>query len=67
MSDLAELFDRDPLTLTTEQLDTIVAKLRESRAQFNSGNRTAGKVKPKTKPQKLDAEKSKSLLDDLDL
>lgn len=66
MSDLATLFARDPLELTDQDLDAIVAKLRESRHQFNAGNMRAGSTKPKTEKQKQ-AEELGSKLDLKDL
>jgi len=37
MSDLSDLFARDPLSLTTEDISTIVARMREAQAQFELG------------------------------
>lgn len=48
---LAELFARDPLTLTREDLDRIIEKLRESRKNFVLGGKTA--VKGEKKPVDL--------------
>lgn len=61
MTEIAELFDRDPFTLTREDVGAIVAYLRDSRKQFNLGNRTAGKAPKK----KLEAGEAKDLLDKL--
>lgn len=47
MSDLSELFERDPLNLTTEDIATIVARIREAQAQFE-----LGVAKPPAKPKK---------------
>lgn len=47
MSDLAELFARDPLKLTREDVGAIVERLRAARAQFAAGGekaKAAGKV-----------------------
>lgn len=46
MSDLAELFSRDPLSFTKEgkELETIIEEMRKKRGQFNLGNAKAGKV-----------------------
>lgn len=52
MADVAELFARDPLSLTEEDLTTIVEEMRKSRAAFNLGNLKAGSTKPKTEKQK---------------
>jgi hypothetical protein len=51
MSDIQELFSRDPLKLTKIDITVIVAKMRESRHQFNLGNKLAGKTKPPTEKQ----------------
>ena len=51
MTELAELFARDPLDLTRDDINLIVQKFRDSRHQFVAGNKTAGTVnapKPKT-------------------
>lgn len=56
MSDIQELFARDPLKLTKSDISEIVERFRQSRHQFNLGNKTAGKTKPPT-------EKEKKLLD----
>lgn len=37
MSELSELFDRDPLNLTEQNITTIVARMREAQAQFELG------------------------------
>lgn len=50
--DIAELFARDPLQLTQENIRTIIAEMRKSRHQFNAGNQRAGSTKPKTAKQK---------------
>ena len=52
MSDLAELFARDPLQLSTQDLDTIIAKMRAGRAAFAAGNMKGGATKPPTEKQK---------------
>lgn len=44
MADLSELFARDPLTLTRENIDAIIAHLRESRSNFQIGDKRAGKA-----------------------
>ena len=53
MSDIAELFARNPLQLTTTDLEEIVKKFRESRGQFVVGNMKAGSTKPLTEKQKI--------------
>ena len=62
-TDLTELFARDPLELSDQDLDAIIARLREQRSQFNLGNAMAGSMKPKTEKQKA----IQSLADKLDL
>ena len=51
MSDLSELFARDPLSLTTVELDTIITEMRKKRASFNAGNMKGGSTKPPTEKQ----------------
>lgn len=52
MADVAELFSRDPLSYTEEDLTFIVTEMRKSRGAFNLGNVKAGSTKPKTAKQK---------------
>lgn len=52
MSDLAELFARDPLQLTKADITSIIEEMRKSRHAFNAGNAKAGSTKPKTEKQK---------------
>ena len=53
MSDLSELFDRDPLSLTTQDLEQIIARMRESQAQYELGGPKApSKAAPKPKTTK---------------
>lgn len=52
MADVAELFARDPLSLTEDDLTLIVTEMRKSRHAFNLGNVKAGSTKPKTEKQK---------------
>lgn len=54
MSDIQALFDLDPLKLTKDDLDAIIKKLREQRAGFALGNKTAGKVKKEKVEGQLD-------------
>lgn len=51
MNDIAELFARDPLSLTHEDIDSIIERMRQARTQFNLGNIRAGSTKP-SKPSK---------------
>lgn len=52
MTDLTELFARNPLDLTRDDLTEIVKQFRAARHQFNAGNMKAGSTKPKTEKQK---------------
>ena len=45
MSDIQELFDRDPLSLTREDLKPMVMFLREKLNAFNLGDKSAGSTK----------------------
>lgn len=61
--DITELFAKDPLQYTEQDLDAIIARFREARRQFNLGNVKAGSTKPKTPKQKVTSE----LLSKLDM
>jgi hypothetical protein len=61
MTDIAELFARDPLLLSQQDIETIVAEMRKSRHAFNAGNMKAGSTKPKTEKQKAVAALSEKL------
>lgn len=52
MTDIAELFARDPMKLTDADISSIVEEMRKSRHAFNAGNAKAGSTKPKTEKQK---------------
>lgn len=52
MTDITELFARDPLQLSKQDIVAIVARFRESRKAFNLGNVRAGSTKPPTEKQK---------------
>lgn len=54
MTDIAELFQRDPLTYTKEgdELRQIIDYFRKARHQFNAGNAKAGSTKPLSEKQK---------------
>lgn len=54
MTDINELFQRDPLNYTKEsgELREIVAYFCTRRAQFNLGNLKAGSTKPLNEKQK---------------
>lgn len=65
MSDMAELFSRDPLNHTRESIDEIIAYYREARKNFNLGEKSAGKT-PKAKAEKAAGPKLTALdLDEL--
>jgi len=62
MTDIAELFVRDPEKVTRDDIKDLVAKYREARQQFILGVKQAGN------PKKIKAEQPKiTNLDDLDL
>lgn len=45
VSPMALLFERDPDDLTDQDLDTLVERYRQARAQFNLGVKSAGSTK----------------------
>lgn len=49
MSELSELFARDPLSLSDQDIDTIVKRMREARAQFELGLKAPVGERPKAK------------------
>lgn len=59
MSDLQKLFDTDPLSLTRENIDSVIVAFRAARANFNLTGQ--GTKKAKAKDEKVD----KIDLDDL--
>lgn len=52
MTDIATLFARDPLSLTKDDITTIIEEMRKSRHAFNLGNPKAGSTKPPSAKQK---------------
>lgn len=52
MTDISELFSRDPLSLTRTDISKIIDQMRASRHAFNAGNIKAGSTKPVTAKQK---------------
>lgn len=64
MSELAELFDRDPLHLSDQDVMKIIARMREARTQFELGVKTAP-VAPRQKKEK--SSKTMDMLKDLGL
>lgn len=65
--DIQELFSRDPLSLTDDDLRTLVERFRAARKQFNLGNMKAGSTKPKTEKQKKTEDLVAKFNIDLDL
>ena len=63
MSELSELFARDPLNLTDQDLDQIVARMREAQAKYDLGVPTTVAPKAPKGPSK----KGVDLLKDLGL
>ena len=64
MTDVTELFSRDPLSLTNEDIDQIIEEMRAKRHLFQSAPAT----KPKAAPKKTKAQASALKLDlDIDL
>lgn len=61
MTDISELFTRDPLSLTQPDITKIIEKMRASRHAFSAGNITAGSTKPPTEKQKQITELSSKL------
>lgn len=47
---IAELFERDPMKLSEQDLKEIIQSLREARSRFMLGDSKAGKVKAPAKP-----------------
>lgn len=47
MTDVTELFSRDPMSLTNEDIDAIIEEMRNKRHLFQSSPATS-KPKPKT-------------------
>lgn len=56
MTDIMELFARDPLSLTKPDISAIIEEMRKSRHAFNAGNKKAGSTRPKTEKQKTNDE-----------
>lgn len=49
-TDISELFARDPMGLSTQDLDAIIARYREAQSQFALGAKQAGNTKKVAKP-----------------
>lgn len=59
--DITELFGKDPLQYTDDDLNQVISRFREARKQFNLGQAAAGRTKPLTPKQ----QQTNSLLDKL--
>lgn len=66
MSDLAELFARNPLELSSQDITAIVDHLRASRVHFTLTEKPAAK-KPAAKAKKTSTPAKPLTLDDLDI
>lgn len=53
MNEISELFDRDPLLLSDQDISKIVARIREAQVKFELGAPKAAPVKKSTKTQDL--------------
>jgi len=51
MDDITTLFERNPLSLTKEDISKMIEHYREARARFLIGDKKAGKT-PAAKPEK---------------
>jgi len=65
--DMSELFRRDPLGYSKQDIEVIVARFRESRKQFDLGNKRAGSTKPLSPAQKKIADMGNALGLEIDL
>lgn len=54
MSELSELFDRDPLHLSDQDVAKIIARMREAQAQYELGAKAPVAPRPKKSPKTLD-------------
>jgi len=50
MTDIQELFDRDPLQLTKTDIAEMIRELRERRQKQQAGYKSAGSMKTQPKP-----------------
>lgn len=66
MTDITELFSRDPMELTDENIDQIIEEMRKKRHLFNAGGASTGRKPAAAK--KTAAQEAASKLDiDLEL
>lgn len=64
---VTELMERDPLSLSNTDLDTIIEHFRQRRVDYLQGDQTAGNKRKASSPKVSEADKQKAqdLLDDL--
>lgn len=67
MSDMAELFQRDPLELTNQDIDLIIQRYRDARHAFAAGAKTAGKPEAKKSAAQKKGELALKAVGNLDL
>lgn len=67
MSDINELFSRDPMKMTTEDIDKIIEEMRKKRHLFLAGPVKEKKAKAAPAPKTLTAKAASNLELDLDL
>lgn len=67
MSQLSEIFSKPPLSLTKEDLDTIIAEQRKQRAQYSLNGKGQPAVGKEKKPREKAPTLDKSVLDNLDI
>lgn len=58
MSDISDLFAKDPLDLTTEDLDKIIAEYRDRRNQFKLTGKAPSAKKIKAPAESVEAAKN---------
>ena len=64
---VAELFSRDPLALSEQDLDRIIERLRSQRARYVQGNVSAGKPASKKTAAEKKGEAALKTVGDIDL
>jgi hypothetical protein len=64
---VSELFARDPLSLSDQDLNAIIANLRASRQRFIQGDITAGKPEAKKSAAQVKREALAKEVGDIDL
>jgi len=52
-NEINELMEKDPLSLTNDDIRSIISMYREMRSRFDAGNLKAGSIKPKAVPKAL--------------